>query len=160
MHVGQTNTGKTYEAVQDMMQSESGIYLAPLRLLALETQERLLDNGVECSMLTGEEEDIHYGSSHMSSTVEMLDTTVQYDVCVIDEAQMIADTQRGWAWTRAIIGCLAERIHVCMSEDALQIVKRIIERCGDSYTVVEHKRNTPLVFEDTRFEYPAKDKKT
>lgn len=159
MHVGQTNTGKTYEAVQDMMQSESGIYLAPLRLLALETQERLLDNGVECSMLTGEEEDIHYGSSHMSSTVEMLDTTVQYDVCVIDEAQMIADTQRGWAWTRAIIGCLAERIHVCMSEDALQIVKRIIERCGDSYTVVEHKRNTPLVFEDTRFEYPASIRK-
>lgn len=159
LHVGQTNTGKTYEAVQDMMQSESGIYLAPLRLLALETQERLLDNGVECSMLTGEEEDIHYGSSHMSSTVEMLDTTVQYDVCVIDEAQMIADTQRGWAWTRAIIGCLAERIHVCMSEDALQIVKRIIERCGDSYTVVEHKRNTPLVFEDTRFEYPASIRK-
>lgn len=159
LHVGQTNTGKTYEAVQDMMQSESGIYLAPLRLLALETQERLLDNGVECSMLTGEEEDIHYGSSHMSSTVEMLDTTVQYDVCVIDEAQMIADTQRGWAWTRAIIGCLAERIHVCMSEDALQIVKRIIERCGDSYTVVEHERNTPLVFEDTRFEYPASIRK-
>lgn len=159
LHVGQTNTGKTYEAVQDMMQSESGIYLAPLRLLALETQERLLDNGVECSMLTGEEEDIHYGSSHMSSTVEMLDTTVQYDVCVIDEAQMIADTQRGWAWTRAIIGCLAERIHVCMSEDALQIVKRIIERCGDGYTVVEHKRNTPLVFEDTRFEYPASIRK-
>ena len=159
LHVGQTNTGKTYEAVQDMMQSESGIYLAPLRLLALETQERLFDNGVECSMLTGEEEDIHYGSSHMSSTVEMLDTTVQYDVCVIDEAQMIADTQRGWAWTRAIIGCLAERIHVCMSEDALQIVKRIIERCGDSYTVVEHKRNTPLVFEDTRFEYPASIRK-
>jgi adenosinetriphosphatase len=159
LHVGQTNTGKTYEAVQDMMQSESGIYLAPLRLLALETQERLLDNGVECSMLTGEEEDIHYGSSHMSSTVEMLDTTVQYDVCVIDEAQMIADTQRGWAWTRAIIGCLAERIHVCMSEDALQIVKRIIERCGDSYTVVEHKRNTPLVFEDTRFEYPVSIRK-
>lgn len=159
LHVGQTNTGKTYEAVQDMMQSESGIYLAPLRLLALETQERLLDNGVECSMLTGEEEDIHYGSSHMSSTVEMLDTTVQYDVCVIDEAQMIADTQRGWAWTRAIIGCLAERIHVCMSEDALQIVKRIIERCGDSYTVVEHKRNTPLVFEDARFEYPASIRK-
>ena len=159
LHVGQTNTGKTYEAVQDMMQSENGIYLAPLRLLALETQERLLDNGVECSMLTGEEEDIHYGSSHMSSTVEMLDTTVQYDVCVIDEAQMIADTQRGWAWTRAIIGCLAERIHVCMSEDALQIVKRIIERCGDSYTVVEHKRNTPLVFEDTRFEYPASIRK-
>lgn len=159
LHVGQTNTGKTYEAVQDMMQSESGIYLAPLRLLALETQERLLDNGVECSMLTGEEEDIHYGSSHMSSTVEMLDTTVQYDVCVIDEAQMIADTQRGWAWTRAIIGCLAERIHMCMSEDALQIVKRIIERCGDSYTVVEHERNTPLVFEDTRFEYPASIRK-
>ena len=38
-------------------------------------------------------------------------------------------------------------------------MKRIIERCGDSYTVVEHKRNTPLVFEDTRFEYPASIRK-
>lgn len=71
LHIGETNTGKTHDAVQDMMKAESGIYLAPLRLLALETQEKLLNSGIECSMVTGEEEDIRSDSMHMSATVEI-----------------------------------------------------------------------------------------
>ena len=37
-------------------------YLAPLRLLALEAQEVLLDAGVDCSLTTGEGEDCRGGS--------------------------------------------------------------------------------------------------
>lgn len=29
LHVGETNTGKTYEALQDLAGAESGLYLAP-----------------------------------------------------------------------------------------------------------------------------------
>ena len=61
---------------------------------------------VNDDILTGEEEDIITYAYHVSSTIEKLQLGTPYDVCVIDEAQMIADNQRGWAWTRAIIGVL------------------------------------------------------
>ena len=38
LHIGDTNTGKTYQAIQELKSAESGTYLAPLRLLALEIQ--------------------------------------------------------------------------------------------------------------------------
>jgi ATP-dependent RNA helicase SUPV3L1/SUV3 len=35
-HMGPTNSGKTYEALQSLMKAKNGIYCAPLRLLAWE----------------------------------------------------------------------------------------------------------------------------
>ncbi len=58
---GGTNTGKTYAGFQRLQQAATGVYLAPLRLLALEAQEVLLDAGVDCSLTTGEEEDCREG---------------------------------------------------------------------------------------------------
>ena len=34
-------------------------------------------------------------------------------VAVIDEIQMVKDYQRGWAWTRALLGVPAKEVHVC-----------------------------------------------
>lgn len=153
LHIGDTNTGKTHQAIQELKEAESGTYLAPLRLLALEIQERLNNEGVPCSMTTGEEEDIIPNAKHMSSTIEKLDMNKYYDVCVIDEAQMIEDNDRGWAWTNAILGVYSERIHICMSENARNIVIKLIELCNDTYEIVEHIRNTQLVFENKPFDF-------
>ena len=154
LHIGDTNSGKTYQSIEELKRAETGAYLAPLRLLALETQDRMVQAGVVCSLLTGEEEDILEGATHISSTVEMLDMTKHYDIVVIDEAQMIADEDRGYAWTKAILGAVSERIHVCMSENARNIVEKLIASCGDSFEVVKHVRNTPLVFEQREFDFP------
>ena len=113
IHYGFTNTGKTYNALLRLKEAATGVYLSPLRLLALEVQENLNTSGVPCSLLTGEEEDIVPFARHMSSTVEKLNTQAEYDVCVIDECQMIGDSQRGFAWTRAILGAQAAEIHLC-----------------------------------------------
>ena len=43
LHVGETNSGKTYEALKRLKNSKSGIYLAPLRLMALEIYSTLND---------------------------------------------------------------------------------------------------------------------
>lgn len=40
LHVGPTNCGKTYQALQRLRTAYKGIYLGPLRLLALEVYER------------------------------------------------------------------------------------------------------------------------
>ena len=152
LHVGETNTGKTYASIQKLMDAESGVYLAPLRLLALEVQDKLRGENIACSLLTGEEEDIISYASHISSTIEKLQIETHYDICVIDEAQMIADKQRGWAWTRAIIGVLAPEIHICMAPEAKDIIIKLIKDCKDTYEIIEHKRDTELIFEDKKFD--------
>ncbi len=145
LHLGGTNTGKTYAGFQRLMRAGTGVYLAPLRLLALEAQETLLDAGVRCSLSTGEEEDCREGDTHMAATAEKLCLERRYDAAVIDECQMIADPQRGYAWTRAILGVLAPEVHLCAAPEAGELLIRLIESCGDTYEVQVHQRTTPLV---------------
>ena len=145
VHLGGTNTGKTYAGFQRLKQARSGVYLAPLRLLALEAQETLLEAGVDCSLTTGEEEDSRTWDTHTAATAEKLDLKRCYDVAVIDECQMIADGQRGYAWTRAILGVLSPEVHLCAAPEAEDLLARLIESCGDSFEVEVHKRTTPLI---------------
>ena len=145
LHIGGTNTGKTYAGFQRLKQAKTGVYLAPLRLLALEAQETLLDAGVDCSLTTGEEEDRREEDTHVAATAEKLDLKAVYDVAVIDECQMISDPQRGYAWTRAILGVRAEEVHLCAAPEAKDLLIRLIESCGDPWEVEVHRRTTPLV---------------
>lgn len=144
LHLGGTNTGKTYAGFQRLMEVESGVYLSPLRLLALEAQETLLDAHVRCSLTTGEEEDRMEGDTHVAATCEKLDMKRQWDVAVIDECQMIADAERGYAWTRAILGVLAPEVHLCAAPEAEGILLQLIAACGDSYEIQYHTRKAPL----------------
>ena len=145
LHIGGTNTGKTYAGFQRLKQAPTGVYLAPLRLLALEAQELLLDAGVDCSLTTGEEEDCQEGDTHVSATAEKLNLSQTYDVAVIDECQMISDRARGYAWTRAILGILSPEIHLCAAPEAKTLLLQLIRSCGDTYEVVQHQRKTPLL---------------
>ena len=154
IHTGGTNSGKTFDAIERLRNAKKGIYLAPLRLLAYEQYEKLTELGVKCSMITGEERIIVPDATHQASTIEMLDLKERYDLAVIDEAQMAADPDRGGAWTSAILGIQADEIHVCCSENALNCIVKMIESCGDTYEVVEHKRMTPLITEKTGYRYP------
>ena len=52
-HMGPTNSGKTKAALDNLKLAKNGIYCAPLRLLAWEISETLLNNGVACSLITG-----------------------------------------------------------------------------------------------------------
>ncbi len=154
LHIGPTNSGKTYQALQCLKEAETGIYLSPLRLLAYEIFDRLNHEGVICEMITGEEE-IHVpGSTHTSSTIETLDIYKNYDVAVIDECQMIADSQRGGAWTRAILGVCAPQVHICCDNSCRDLVCRMIEDCGDDYEIVYHERSVPLLFDKKEFKFP------
>ena len=145
LHIGGTNTGKTYAGLVRLMEAPTGVYLGPLRLLALEAQETLLDARVDCSLATGEEEDSRPGDTHVAATAEKLDLKRPFDVAVIDECQMIRDPQRGYAWTRAILGVLAPEVHLCAAPEAEDILIRLIASCGDTYTVVRHERRVPLI---------------
>ena len=153
IHLGDTNTGKTYNAIQKLKECNKGVYLSPLRILALENYERLNNEGVLCDLQTGEEEIITEGATHVSCTIEKLDLKKQYDVAVIDEIQMIDDSQRGAAWSRALLGVRAKEVHVCGALNTKDILEKIISDCNDSYEIVEYKRRIPLEVENKAFNY-------
>lgn len=146
-HMGPTNSGKTYHAIQALSKAKSGCYLAPLRLLAGELYDTLNEKGVPTSLLTGEEVIETPESTHYSSTIEMAKLSSEFECCVIDEIQMITDPQRGWAWTRALVGMCAPEIHVCGDPSVLNLIKEILKLTGDELEVVEYQRMTKLLVE-------------
>lgn len=147
LHYGPTNSGKTYMALEALKNANRGLYVGPLRLLALEVSEKFNDQGVACSLITGEEENIVPNAHITASTIEMLSTKEQYDVVVIDEAQMLQDQDRGANWTTAILGTCAKEIHVCMAPEAVNLVQTLISTCGDTCELISHSRSTELIFE-------------
>ncbi|MBR4710724.1 MAG: hypothetical protein IKP10_01740 [Clostridia bacterium] len=154
LHLGPTNSGKTYDGVSRLCGARRGIYLGPLRLLAAEQADHLNQEGVPCSLVTGEERILVPMARVQSSTVEMASLKTHYDIAVIDECQMVADRDRGGAWTDAILGLCADEIHACASPDAEDILTRMIAECGDEVRVVRHERMTPLVMEKASFQFP------
>ena len=148
-NVGPTNSGKTYAAMSELKEAQSGLYLAPLRLLALEGYENLKKDGINVSLITGEEEIIDEDSTHISSTIEMLNSDIEVDVCVIDEIQMIGDRDRGWAWANALIGAPAKKVILTGSSDALNVVKEIANYLNEPLKIVEFERKNPLKLLDS-----------
>lgn len=147
LYVGPPNSGKTHAAFERLAQAHSGAYLAPLRLLALEGRDRLVARGVPCSLLTGEENDPAPGARVVSSTIEMVGTHTPIDVAVIDEAQMIFDGARGWAWTQAIVAVPANELIIICSDFAVPAIERLLGLCGERCTVrtFERKQHVQLL---------------
>jgi ATP-dependent RNA helicase SUPV3L1/SUV3 len=144
LHIGPTNSGKTYSAMQRLKNADTGYYLAPLRLLALEGYEDLKKEGLNASLITGEEQILDDEASHISSTIEMLSFEIDVDVCVIDEVQMIDDRDRGWAWANAIIGAPAKEIIMTGSPNVKDAIIALAEYLGETLEIIEFERKNPL----------------
>ncbi len=144
LHIGPTNSGKTFTALEALKGAECGVYLGPLRLMAMEVFDKLNDAGIPCSLLTGEENISILGANFTASTVEMADFHTQYEIAVIDEAQMISDPHRGAHWFDAICQIDAKVVHICLAPEAENLIVDLMEFLNSPYEVIHHKRLTPL----------------
>ena len=144
--LGPTNSGKTYQAMQRLLHAPSGIYLAPLRLMALEAYDTLVAQGLNCCLQTGEEHQVHGEGpvTHVAATMESLDPNRAWDVAVIDEAQMLGDPDRGWAWTRALLGVAAQTVCVCAAPEAEMSLRALAAHLGEEIEVHVLARENPL----------------
>ena len=149
LHIGETNTGKTYTALSEMKKANTGLYLGPLRLLALEVYETLTNDGVRCGLKTGEEEKDLDGATHISATVEMFSSDERYDCVVIDEAQMIGDKDRGFSWYKAITSVQADTVHIIGSRNVKNMLLHILE--GNDIEIKEYERKLPLTVQQKNF---------
>lgn len=148
LHVGPTNSGKTYHALKRLEQAESGIYAGPLRLLAHEVYSRLNAKGKLCHLLTGDERIVtesETSETKMSScTVEMVPINREVDVAVVDEIQMIGNRERGWAWTQAVLGLKARELHLCGEERVVPLIKELTAAIGEKLNIHRYSRLSPL----------------
>jgi ATP-dependent RNA helicase SUPV3L1/SUV3 len=152
--LGPTNSGKTHRAMEHLTQAGSGVYLAPLRLLALENYERLQaarphGKPLAVSLVTGEERRMAEDSTHTASTVEMLDTRTPVEVAVIDEIQMLSDRDRGAAWTAAVCGAPANTVYLVGAPEARRAIEALAARLEVPLEVHILKRMAPLAMEPT-----------
>ncbi|KAH8114194.1 P-loop containing nucleoside triphosphate hydrolase protein [Phellopilus nigrolimitatus] len=165
MHVGPTNSGKTHAALRSLAAARLGVYASPLRLLAHEVFDRLNQGKIVplgadpnapsethkrlCNLRTGEEARIVSEEAGLvSCTIEMLSMRTRFDVAVVDEIQMLADPDRGGAWTNAVLGLNAAEIHLCGEEGAVPLVQSMLEGVGDELIVHRYGRLTPLSVEE------------
>ena len=152
LHLGPTNSGKTYRALQRLKAAESGYYAGPLRLLAREVYDRFKSENISCNLLTGEEvikelDDQGNQVGLTSGTIEMLPSHRKMDVVVLDEIQMMSDPDRGWAWTNALLGACAREVHVCGEKSALPLIQKLVKLTGDKLTINEYERLGELAVE-------------
>ncbi|KAL9601077.1 MAG: hypothetical protein Q9219_002787 [cf. Caloplaca sp. 3 TL-2023] len=154
LHVGPTNSGKTYHALKRLEQARSGLYAGPLRLLAHEVYTRLNARGKACNLITGDERQFaETDEVCMSScTVEMVPVNLDVDVAVIDEIQMIGHEERGWAWTQALLGLRAKELHLCGEERTVPLIKELAAAMGDELHLHHYQRLSPLKTMSTSLE--------
>ncbi|KAI5786719.1 P-loop containing nucleoside triphosphate hydrolase protein [Pyronema domesticum] len=148
LHVGPTNSGKTYNALKRLKESGNGIYAGPLRLLAQEIYERFNAEGIPCNLVMGDSIiTVDPDAGIESSTMEMVDLNNEVEVCVIDEIQMIGDTDRGWAWTQAVLGVRAKEVHMCGEERTVEIIQKLAASVGEELIIHRYNRLGPLEVE-------------
>lgn len=148
LHIGGTNSGKTYTAIERLKSAAKGVYAGPLRLLALEVYDKMVEAGVPCNMVTGQEQYYTDNSRCIAATVEMVEPYEMYDIAVIDEVQMINDPYRGHIWLNLILRLQADEIHLCMAPEVENIVCSILDNYNEKYEIIRHERTTQLIFED------------
>jgi ATP-dependent RNA helicase SUPV3L1/SUV3 len=146
LHVGPTNSGKTYHALKRLEHAKTGIYAGPLRLLAHEVYTRLNAKGKLCNLVTGDERILppNGGAMMTSCTVEMVPTHEEVEVAVIDEIQMIGHYERGWAWTQALLSLKAQEVHLCGEVRAVPLIKDLVAAMGDTLEIHCYERLSPL----------------
>lgn len=142
--IGPTNSGKTHHAVKVLKEAGNGQFLAPLRLLAREIYDDLRNSGFKANLLTGEEQIMDEEATISSSTIEKADLNNAYDVAIIDEAQFIGNSERGSAWTRAVLGVQAKTVFIVGSPACLEVVQKIVKTTGDTLEVRHFERLAEL----------------
>jgi ATP-dependent RNA helicase SUPV3L1/SUV3 len=99
--LGPTNTGKTHLAIERMLAHSSGMIGLPLRLLAREVYNKVVDRvgAASVALITGEEKIKPPNPRFWVSTVEAMPRDIDVAFMAIDEVQLGADFERGHVFT-------------------------------------------------------------
>ena len=128
--LGPTNTGKTYVAIEKMLEFSSGIFGLPLRLLAREVYDKcVLKVGADkVALITGEEKIIPNTANYFICTVESMPKDKQVEFIAIDEIQMCADRERGHIFTERLLESRGEKLTMFLGSQVMaEIIKKLVD---------------------------------
>ncbi|GLK83375.1 helicase-related protein [Ancylobacter defluvii] len=103
--LGPTNTGKTHLAIERMLGHSSGLIGLPLRLLAREVYQRLVERAGadQVALVTGEERIKPPHARYWVATVEAMPRDLDVAFVALDEIQIAADLDRGHVFTDRLL---------------------------------------------------------
>jgi ATP-dependent RNA helicase SUPV3L1/SUV3 len=109
--LGPTNTGKTWRAIERMLEHDSGMIGLPLRLLAREVYDRVTARVGEArvALVTGEEKRVPAHPAYWICTVEAMPVDHAVDFLAVDEIQLCAHRERGHVFTDRLLHARGRR---------------------------------------------------
>ena len=143
--LGPTNTGKTFVAIEKMLEYENGIFGLPLRLLAREVYDKCVNKvGVEkVALITGEEKIIPSTANYFICTVESMPKNKDVDFVAIDEIQMCADRERGHIFTERLLESRGRKLTMFLGS---QVMESIIQELVSNVEFEKKERFSKLSY--------------
>ncbi len=147
--LGPTNTGKTHLAIERMLAHSSGVIGLPLRLLAREVYNKIVDRaGAESvALITGEEKIKPKNPRFWVSTVEAMPRDLDVSFLAVDEIQIAADLERGHVFTDRILNRRGRDETLLLGAATM---RPIIERLLPGASIVTRPRLSQLEFAGDR----------
>ena len=143
--LGPTNTGKTHLAIETMLSFENGMIGFPLRLLAREVYDKVIQKISldKVALITGEEKIIPNNAKYFLCTVESMPIDKHLDFVGVDEIQMCADHERGHIFTDRLLNLRGNKLTMLMGSN---IIKNIISRLDDDIEFINKNRLSKLTY--------------
>ncbi len=143
--LGPTNTGKTFQAIETMLSFDSGMIGFPLRLLAREVYDKVVQkvNPKKVALITGEEKIIPSDAKYFLCTVESMPINKNLDFVGIDEIQMCFDHERGHIFTDRLLNLRGEKLTMFMGANT---IKNIISKLDGNIEFINKKRLSKLIY--------------
>ena len=143
--LGPTNTGKTFLAIETMLSFDSGMIGFPLRLLAREVYDKIIQkvDTSKVALITGEEKIIPLNAKYFLCTVESMPVDKVLDFVGIDEIQMCSDHERGHIFTDRLLNLRGEKLTMLMGSNT---IKSIIQKLDDDIEFINKQRLSKLSF--------------
>src|SRR6187402_2375867 len=143
--LGPTNTGKTFLAIERMVAHSSGVIGLPLRLLAREVYNKVVDKvGVEAvALITGEEKIKPPNPRFWVSTVEAMPRDLDVAFMVIDEIQLGTDFERGHVFTDRLLNARAREETLVLGAAT---VRPMVEKLLPGAHVISRPRLSTLTY--------------
>ncbi len=143
--LGPTNTGKTFLAIETMLSFDTGMIGFPLRLLAREVYDKIVQkvDASKVALITGEEKIIPINAKYFLCTVESMPVDKVLDFVGIDEIQMCSDHERGHIFTDRLLNLRGEKLTMLMGSNT---IKSIIQKLDDDIEFINKQRLSKLSF--------------
>ena len=143
--LGPTNTGKTFQAIETMLSFDSGMIGFPLRLLAREVYDKIIQkiDPSKVALITGEEKIIPVNAKYFLCTVESMPIDKNLEFVGVDEIQMCADHERGHIFTDRLLNLRGEKLTMLMGSNT---IKNIIAKLDEDTEFINKERLSKLSY--------------